>query len=55
MLKILARAFLKIQVFWDVTPWRLVNSYRRFEMSMFPHLPTVQEGLDYRQGYVGPT
>jgi hypothetical protein len=29
---------LNIQAFWDVTPWRIVNIYRRFEESWCFHL-----------------
>ena len=30
--------YLNIEVFWDVTPRRLVNSYRRFEEAKCHHI-----------------
>jgi len=36
--EVLTTLLLTVQVFWDVTPRRLVNSYRRFEKFYFFHL-----------------
>jgi hypothetical protein len=37
---------IKFEIFWDVTPCRLVNSFRRFERSFIFCVSQSNEGLD---------
>jgi hypothetical protein len=41
----IAPVSLNIMVFWDVTSYRLVDEYQRFEPSIHCHIPKVQSLL----------
>jgi len=37
---VLTALLMKVQVFWDVTPFLLVNSYQLFQSNLLPHSQT---------------
>jgi hypothetical protein len=46
--KFLIKVTLNIEDFWDLTPCRQVNSYRRFEKRNFQYLSINRHGLTYQ-------